>query len=52
MSLWQKLILAFKCTGVEIPFDNVLAKRLFLKAFETGLQRDTIIPVIVIAKKY
>ena len=52
MSLWQKLILASTCPGVKIPFHNVLPKRLFLKALETGLQSDAIVPVLVITKKY
>ena len=32
MSVRQKLVLASKSPGVEIPFDEVLTKRLFLKA--------------------
>ena len=40
MSLRQKLVLASKSLGAEIPFDEVFAKRLFLKALETGLDSD------------
>ena len=46
MSLRQKLVLASKSPGAEIPFDEVLAKRLFLKALETGLLSDAIVSEI------
>ena len=46
MSVRQKLVLASKSPGVEIPFDEVLAKRLFLKALETGLLSDAIVSEI------
>ena len=43
MSLRQKLVLASKSHGAEIPFYEVFAKRLFLKALETGLLSDAIV---------
>ena len=46
MSLRQKLILASKSSGGEIPFHVVLAKRLFRKALETGLLSDAIVSKI------
>ena len=46
MSLRQKLVVASKSPGAEIPFDDVLGKRLFLKALETGLLRDAIVSEI------
>ena len=46
MSLRPKLVLASKSPGAEILFDEVLAKRLFLKALETGLLSDAIVSEI------
>ena len=46
MSLRQKLILASKCPGAEIPFDKNLIRKLFFKAVETGITNDNIIAEI------
>ena len=43
ISLRQKLVLASKSPGAEIPLDDPLAKRLFLKALEAGLLSDAIV---------
>ena len=43
MNLRQKLVLASKSPGAETPIDKVLAKRLFLKALETGLLSDVFV---------
>ena len=42
----QKLVLASKSPGAKIPFDEVLAKRLFLKALETALLSGAIVSEI------
>ena len=43
MSRRQKLVLPSQSPCPEIPFDEVLAKRLFLKALETELLSDAIV---------
>ena len=43
LNLRQKLVLASKSPGAERPIDKVLAKRLFLKALETGLLSDVFV---------
>ena len=46
MSLRQKIVLASKSPGAEVPFDEVLAKILFLKAIETVSLSDAIVSEI------
>lgn len=46
MSLRQKLVYPSQSPCAEIPFGEVLAKRLFLKALETELLSDAIVSEI------